>query len=360
LNNPHTKIRESGISGFIDKGNRSASPNAMSISIKGIKGSRNIRTKNNFKGKTGHSPDHNMFNSSMVPKKNTFDYLQSRSLNKSDLNRTENKNDLEAKKYSESPKFGSNTNGAMSNLGMYQNKTFYTVNHPKRAGTTISTYQEDNNKRKKVIKKFRNKINVPNQSNSAAIGMYPKQSDHIKGPDNYRMRVKGNEKIFLPVNEVLNQARRDQVANNQSLSDIIKNLSSTRKNKPSLLENINGTIEKGTSDINKSEGQELQPLNKSFTHDEVVEMKKNLNLMNIQKSVTGSSNADKRELRPAQNKHDDFMNSSIGKKSNSIGDIKDEPKVEAMKLYNRTDQNNMKPTEHGIASRNNAYNSLVD
>ena len=54
------------------------------------------------------------------------------------------------------------------------------------------------------------------------------------------------------------------------------------------------------------------------------------------------------------------MNSSMGKKSNSIGDMKDEPKAEAMKLYNRTDKKNIKPAEHGVASRNNAYNSLVD
>lgn len=294
----------------------------------------------------------------MIAKKNTFDYFQSQSLNKSDLNRTANKTDLEMKKYSESSNFGKNTHGAISNLGIYQNKTFYTVNQPKRAGTTMSNYQEDN-KRKRVIKKFRNKINIANQSNNSVLATHPTQSESMHGPGNYRTSVKGNEKVFLPINEVLNQARKDQSANNHTLNDIIKNLSSARKNKPSLLENINGA-DKNLVELNKYDGNNMQPIEQSLTYDDIVELKKNINLMNIQKSVIGSSNADKRELRPSQHKTDDFLNSSVSKKSTSSAGVMNEAKNEAIKLYNRTEKNNMKSTEHGIASRNNAYNSLVD
>jgi hypothetical protein len=345
--------------GFTEKNNRSASPSALSISKTAIKGSRNIRNKNNFNVNTEHSPNQNTFNSSMIAKKNTFDYFQAQSLNKSDLNRTANKTDLEMKKYSESSNFGKNTHGAISNLGIYQNKTFYTVNQPKRAGTTMSNYQEDN-KRKRVIKKFRNKINVPNQTNSTALGIHQTQNENIHGPGNYRMSVKGNEKIFLPINEVLNQARKDQNANNHTLNDIIKNLSSTRKNKPSLLENINGAADKNLVELNRYDGNDMQPVEQSLTYDDIIELKKNLNLMNIQKSVIGPSNADKRELRPSQHKTDDFLNSSVSKKSTSSGGVLNETKNEAIKLYNRTEKNNLKSAEHGIASRNNAYNSLVD
>lgn len=273
-------------------------------------------------GKSGHSPDQNAFTSSMVANSKTFDYLQSKSLTKSDLNKTaiHAKNiDLDVKKFSESPHFGKN--GAITNLGIYQNninKTFYTVNQPKRAGTTLTTYQEEA-KRKRAIKKFRNKINVPNSSNSAA--MYPKDlKEDIGG--NFKLSVKGNEKIFLPINEVLNQARKDQNSNNHTLSDIIKNLSSTRKNKPSLLENINNAIDKGLVDVNRSRGQgmhDLAAIEKSLTNEEITELKKNLNLMSIQKSVMGSANAaDKRESRPTQQNNSDlFTSGNLAKKSNS-------------------------------------------
>ena len=296
-------------------------------------------------------------------KNDTFDYLQSKSLNKSELSRTANKNDLNITKFNESPQFTKNNNGAVSNLGIYHNKTFYSVNQPKRSGTSLTTYQ-DEEKRKRGVKKFRGKINVPNTSNSAAAAVHPDQfkldsSGDLSNTAHYKLAVKGNEKVFLPINEVLNQARIDQISNTHTLSDILKNLSSTRKNKPSLLENINNAIDKSIIDLGKSRGPDGFINEHSLTHDEISEIKKNLNLMNIQKSVLGSAGADQRESRPSQSNN--FFNSNISKKSSSsCGVSKSDAKSESVKLYNRTDKNGMNKTDHYNASRNNAYNSLVD
>lgn len=277
--------------------------------------------RNAAKTKAGYSPDHHMFTSSVLDNKDhTFDYLQSKQANRVDLSRTTNKNELDINMHGESPNFSKNTNGAISNLGIYNNKTFYTVNQPKRAGTTLATYQEDMN-RKRAIKKFRNKINVPNTSSSVVGSIHP--TNPMKGEINFlstgqhKMSMKGNEKIFLPINEVLNQARKDQNANNQTLSDIIKNLSSTRKNKPSLLENINNAIDKGMIEMNKSKPVEFIPVDQSLTKEDIQEITKNLNLMNIQKSVLGSAGADKREMRPHDNLSSDQFNTSVSKKSSS-------------------------------------------
>lgn len=315
LHNQHTKIRESGIRGFCDKGNRSVSPHALSVSRTTMKGKVNTKVQKSIKSKPGYSPDQNLFTSSMGDKNNvTFDYLQSKSINRPELSRTANKNELEVKTYSESPNFSKNTHGAISNLGIYQNKTFYTVNQPKRAGTSLTSYQ-DEAKRKRVIKKFRNKINVPNTSNSATGALYSKNNrlDEFSNSVQHKSSIKGNEKIFLPINEVLNQARKDQNSDNQVLNDLIKNLSSTRKNKPSLLENINSAIERGLIDLNKSRGQDLLLTGKSLTKDEINEIKKNINLINIQKSVLGSAAGDKRESRPGNNMNNDLFNTSASK-----------------------------------------------
>lgn len=279
-----------------------------------MKGKGNPKVQKSLKSKPGYSPDQNLFTSSMGDKNNvTFDYLQSKSINRPELSRTANKNELEVKTYSESPNFSKN-NGAVSNLGIYQNKTFYTVNQPKRAGTSLASYQ-DEAKRKRVIKKFRNKINVPNTSNSATGALYSKniKLDELNNSVQHKSSIKGNEKIFLPINEVLNQARKDQNSDNQVLNDLIKNLSSTRKNKPSLLENINSAIEKGLIDLNKSRGQDLLLSGKSLTKDEINEIKKNINLINIQKSVLGSAAGDKRESRPGNNMSNDLFNTSVSK-----------------------------------------------
>jgi len=165
------------------------------------------------------------------------------------------------------------------------------------------TCYQDEASRKRALKKFRTKINVPNTSNSAAAAFHPNRErlndSHLMhnttGP---KHNVKGNGKIFLQINDVLNQARKDQISKTHTLSDIIKNFTSSQKNKPSRLENINN-MNKELLDLNRSRGADvLTNMNdQSLSQDEISDLKKNLNLLNIQKSVLGSAGADKRESR---------------------------------------------------------------
>lgn len=147
---------------------------------------------------------------------------------------------------------------------------------------------------------------MPNSSSSATSALYPQKhalndSINLHNTAGYKLSVKGNEKIFLPINEVLNQARMDQASNSCTLNEVVKNSNSSRKNKPSLLDN-NGAL-KDLGDLNRSREIELLANDRSLTQEKITEIKRNLNLMNIQKSVLGSSEADKRELRPSQSKH---------------------------------------------------------
>lgn len=332
------------------------------------KGRTNKKENKNAKGKFDYSPDQSKFISNISGNKtDSFDYLQTQSHNKVELSKTANKNDLYAKRYSESPEYIKNALGASSNLGIYQNKTFYTVSQPKRAGTTFACYQEEA-KRKRAIKKFRGKINISNNSNSTTPGLYPQKqklpdAGSLQNTANYKTTTKGNEKVFMPINEVLNQARMDQISNNHTLSDILKNLSSTRKNKPSILENINNAVNKELANLNRSRGTDVLGNDQSLTQDEIDDLKKNLNLMNIQKSVMGSAGADKRESRPSNNSASKTFNPNTGKKSSSSCGVRTEiSKSEAANLYTRDTKSDlkMKGIQSNTASRNNAYNSLVD
>lgn len=271
-----------------------------------------------------YSPHQNDFDLSLSNKNDSFDYLKSKKLIRGDpARKVINKTEIIESRVKESPHFA-NPNKiptAVSNLGIYQNKTFYSVNQPKRAGTSFSNYPDDA-KRKRAIKKFRGKINITNSSNSAAAAFHPQRQTKmldtsiLNSTGGIKSSVKGNEKIFLPINEVVNQARKDQISNTHTLSDILKNLSSTRKNKPSILENISNNRE--LVDLNRSRGGELvNNINQqSLTQDEINDIKKNISLMNIQKSVLGSAGGDKREQRHNDTfTAEDIINSSSGKKS---------------------------------------------
>ena len=127
-----------------------------------------------------------------------------------------NKTDILDKQFGGSPHFANIMNDnatTTSNLGIYQNKTFYTVNnHPKRSGTSMTNYQDDV-KRKRVIKKFRGKINLPNTSNSAAAVFHPNrnkfnESAKLRNTTGNKTMAKGHDKIVLPINEVLTQASK--------------------------------------------------------------------------------------------------------------------------------------------------------
>jgi hypothetical protein len=248
----------------------------------------------------------------------TFDYLKAKAKNKSQLSRTANQNELEVKKYAESPNFMKSTHGATSNLGNYNTKTFYTVNQPKRAGTSLSTYQDELN-RKRAINEFRNKNSIPNGSNKGAA-FYPNfqkddDSEILHYSGNFNSSQKSNEKVFLPINEVLNQARIDQASsNNATISEVLKNISSGRRNKHSLLENINSTGD-------KKGGMMMRPTDiiqndQTITYDDLNEFK-NLNLLNIQKSVLASTSAEKRESRPNHTMSNDAFSKNIANKPNS-------------------------------------------
>ena len=197
IHNQYAKVREPGLRNFGAKGNRSASPHALAISKATIKGSRNHHAKTQFKEKSNLHQEHHTFNANMLSKKKKFDYLQAKSLNKSQLSRTTNKPDLDLKKYSESPHFGKNNIAALRQMGIYQNKTFYTVNQPKRGGTTLSNYQEES-KRKRVMKKLVNKINIANPSSSTATAMYHNKSNEgsLEPKNQYKLNSKGEDKMF--------------------------------------------------------------------------------------------------------------------------------------------------------------------
>ena len=126
------------------------------------------------------------------------------------------------------------------------------------------------------------------------------ESLNLHNTAGYKSSVKGNEKIFLPINEVLNQARIDQASNSWTLNEGMRNSSSSRKNKPSLLDNTNSGVLKELGELNRSRGLDLLVNDRSLTQEKINDIKRNLNLMNIQKSVLGSSEADKRESRPSQ------------------------------------------------------------
>ena len=85
-------MRETGIKTFGDKGNRSASPHSL-----GMKGSRNRNMKTNYINQITHPDEYNTCKSNILAKNSTFDYLQSKSLTKSNLNQTQNKTNLELK-----------------------------------------------------------------------------------------------------------------------------------------------------------------------------------------------------------------------------------------------------------------------
>jgi len=90
-------VRETGIKTFGDKGNRSASPHSLGISKGGMKGSRNRNMKTNYINQITHPDEYNNCKSNILAKNSTFDYLQSKSLTKSNLNQTQNKTNLELK-----------------------------------------------------------------------------------------------------------------------------------------------------------------------------------------------------------------------------------------------------------------------
>lgn len=176
-----------------------------------------------------YQPEYNTFNSSILAKNPTYDYLQSKNLNKSELGRTQKQSEfekIEKNKFSESQSIPKSNIGAISNLGIYQNKTFYNVNQPKRAGTTLTTYQEES-KRKRAIKKLVTKINTSSTSNSNGHPLQQKDSI-LPSTQGYKSSVKGNEKIFLPIYEVLNQARIDQKNKNNN-KGLVKKHNALRK-----------------------------------------------------------------------------------------------------------------------------------
>jgi len=101
------------------------------------------------------------------------------------------------------------------------------MNQPKRGGTTFTNYQEEA-KRKRTIKKLVNKINMVNPS-SAKHHIQPKEK-HLPVNGQYKLSVKGNEKIFLPIYEVLNQARLDQASNKEDKESLKKTNYNCKKN----------------------------------------------------------------------------------------------------------------------------------
>ncbi|CAI2386306.1 unnamed protein product [Moneuplotes crassus] len=326
-NQPNDKVRESGINHFGEKGNRSASPHTLSITKTAMKRGRNHNAKSNYKDKFNYQAEYNTFNTSLLAKNPTFDYLQNKSMNRSELNRTQKKADLDRKKFSESQIITKNNAGAVSNLGIYQNKTFYTVNQPKRAGTTLTSYQEDS-KRKRAIKKLVTNINMSNPSSGSNSRV-----NHRQGKDNilqvqnqYKSSVKGNEKIFLPIYEVLNHARIDRHSSKNRLNDLL------HKSNP---------IRQGIESLNKS--NEVKIDKNSLTYDD----------------MKGVDNLKKRESIPSNHKRKLAYKSNIAKKSSSsCGVRKKDIHPDPAKLYNRTDA--IMKNEGMIASRNNAYNSLGD
>ena len=101
-------------------------------------------------------------------------------------------------------------------------------------------------------------------------------------------------------------------------------------------------LDKAMIDLSRS--NELMKKDISLTYDDIDDFK----------------NEHKRESIPAQHKRSEVLASSYIKKANSSwGMRKGESKSEAIKLYNRGD-NFLNTKENMIASRNNAYNSLVD
>lgn len=265
---------------FGDKGNRSASPHALSISKANKKGSRNHQAKTQMKNKSKLHSEHHTFNAGMLSKKGKFEYLHSNSLNKANLNRTANKTELGLKKLGDSPHFGKNNIAALKQMGIYQNKTFYTVNQPKRAGTTLTNYLEEaGNKRN--LKKRITKMTVTGTSNSTANAMYHNQSkgSSLKGKGQLKIVGTGDDKMFS-LNEVLNQARIDQASNNQTLDQAIKN------------------IDKQIVDFSRT--NELQRNEKSLTYDD----------------AKAFINEQKRESLP-QHKRGEVLASSYVKKANS-------------------------------------------
>lgn len=150
---------------------------------------------------------------------------------KTDLNISSIKNELLKDRRSESPNCIKNYNETINNFGFYSN-TSYSRSKPKRAGTTLSSYQEEV-KRKRTIKKLREKINLPNSSSSAAAALYPQKqvandSLNVNNVKNYKFSAKGNEKVLLPVNDFLIHTRADQ-ANVCTINDAMRDGSSTRK-----------------------------------------------------------------------------------------------------------------------------------
>jgi hypothetical protein len=303
---------------FADKANRSASPIAPNITRPGIKSRNNFKVTKHLKEKADTFIDPKVFLSSMNNNKtSTFDYLHSKSLNKSQLSRT-NKNELNSQKFNDSCNFVK-SHGTSSNLGIYNNKTFCSVTHPKRATTSLNKYKDEVSQ-KRSSKKFRNKVNIQNGSSSANSAFYLRKSkceDTLNYSGNFTANMKSGEKALFPIKEVLNQTRINQTSNNNTISDPLKNSDSSRRSKPSLLENINNAIDKGVIDFRMPAIKDFGLSDNSVNYDDVGEFTKNLNLMNIQKSVLASASAEKRESRLLNDVAEDALLHVSGKKSNS-------------------------------------------
>lgn len=105
INNQQPRIRENEFKGLSDKANRSASPHGLTISRTNIKG-RNNHIGGIFKGNSEYSRNQKDFIPNLSGKKgDNFDYLQAKSQNIVDLNRTSEKHEFIEDIYTESPSF---------------------------------------------------------------------------------------------------------------------------------------------------------------------------------------------------------------------------------------------------------------
>lgn len=297
----NARVREPGIRAVGDKCNRSASPHALTISNTGIKRGRNQNVKPNYKDRLNYQTENNVLNSNMLAKNPTVDYLQSKHLKKAGINQAQMKSEFDKKKYSEPQIISKNNIGAISNLGSYKNKTFYTVNQPKRAGTTLTNYQGEM-KKKTAIKKLIRNINFSNNSNESINEVTAMRGEDslLQHLNQYKSSVKGNEKIFLPIYEVLNQARIDQNSTkNIGLNEILKKSNPIRKAKTNILQTINHSIDQDIEGLNKS--NELKIDKNSLTYD---------NIQNIEKIK-------QRESLPANHKRKKAYKFNMVKKSSS-------------------------------------------
>ena len=105
INNQQTRIRENEFKGLWEKANRSASPHGLSISRTNIKG-RNNPIGGIAKGNSEYSRNQKDFIANLSGKKgDSYDYLQAKSQNRVDLNRTSDKSEFVDDIYAESPNF---------------------------------------------------------------------------------------------------------------------------------------------------------------------------------------------------------------------------------------------------------------